>query len=310
MRVEDTLGGEDYDEFGWLSEVAEEAGVAFKAPQVRRRAIDAPPHGTLSALQWGVGDPEMILLHGGRQNAHTWDMVLQDLDRPALALDLPGHGRSLRRADGNYGALANAAVLAPLLPAMAPKARTVIGMSLGALTAIRLGSLLAGWIERLVLVDATPPVEPEPVDRSRAKERGVANAQRLARYERFADILAVATALNPRRSPVSLARETRLNARRLADGAWSWRFDVAGRLPQNPANWAEMMSLWDDVDRITAPTMLVRAEYSRFVSDANVAKLHERLPSVRVEVARQSGHAVQTDQPRVLAALIRDFCFP
>jgi len=309
VRVEDTLDDEDYDEFGWLQEVAEDAGLAFKAPQVRRREIDAPPHGALSALQWGAGEPQTILLHGGRQNAHTWDTVLQDLDRPALALDLPGHGRSFRRADGNYGALANAATLATVLPAVAPKARTVIGMSLGALTAIRLGSLLSGWIERLVLVDATPPVEREPVDRSRAKERGVADVQRLKRYERFDDILAVATALNPRRSPASVARETRLNARRLADGAWSWRFDVAGRLPQTPANWAEMMSLWDDVDRIAAPTMLVRAEYSRFVSDANVAQLRQRLPKVRVEVMRESGHAIQSDQPRALAALIRDFCF-
>lgn len=309
LRVEDTLAGEDYDEFAWLQEVAEDAGLAFRAPRVRRRELDAP-HGTLSALQWGEGEPRMVFLHGGRQNAHTWDAVLQDLDLPALAVDLPGHGRSYRRADGNYGPRAAAEALAAVLPVAAPQARTVVGMSLGALTAIPLAGLMGDWIERLVLVDATPPVERQPVDRTRATARGVADTQRLPRYARFEDMLAVAAALNPRRTAESLARETRLNARRLADGGWSWRFDAAGRLPQSPPYWAEMRSLWEDVPRIAAPTMFVRAEHSRFVADENIAQFRQALPGVRLEVVRASGHAVQTDQPRALAALIRDFCRP
>ncbi len=36
----------------------------------------------------------MVFLHGGGQNAHTWDTVILGLGVPALAIDLPGHGRS------------------------------------------------------------------------------------------------------------------------------------------------------------------------------------------------------------------------
>ena len=56
----------------------------------------------LSALVWGDADPELVLIHGGAQNAHTWDTVALALGRPALAIDLPGHGHSGWRDDGLY----------------------------------------------------------------------------------------------------------------------------------------------------------------------------------------------------------------
>ncbi len=38
--------------------------------------------------------PSSVLLHGGGQNAHTWDTVALALGRPLVAIDLPGHGHS------------------------------------------------------------------------------------------------------------------------------------------------------------------------------------------------------------------------
>ena len=57
----------------------------------------------------------MIFLHGGGQNAHTWDTVIVGLGEPALAVDLPGHGHSGWREDGDYSPQNNAAALAPVL---------------------------------------------------------------------------------------------------------------------------------------------------------------------------------------------------
>ena len=45
-------------------------------------------------IEWGTTEPELVLLHGGTQNAHTWDTVALALDRPLVAIDLPGHGHS------------------------------------------------------------------------------------------------------------------------------------------------------------------------------------------------------------------------
>ena len=71
-----------------------------------RRAADRPARGDrlddgrrLSALVWGERAPELVFLHGGAQNAHTWDTVALALNRPLVCIDLPGHGHS----DGGRG---------------------------------------------------------------------------------------------------------------------------------------------------------------------------------------------------------------
>ena len=94
-----------YDEFGLFHENAEEYGVPWKGPPtVRRESVPVADDGRrVSALVWGRDDPELVLLHGGGQNAHTWDTVALALGCPLIAVDLPGHGHSGRRDDRDYG---------------------------------------------------------------------------------------------------------------------------------------------------------------------------------------------------------------
>jgi pimeloyl-ACP methyl ester carboxylesterase len=63
------------------------------------------------------------------------------------------------------------------------------------------------------------------------------------------------------------------------------------------------------VNHIEVDTMLVRGGASKFVTDDDVAEMRRRLPGLRVEVVDGAGHAVQSDRPRELAALIEDFVF-
>ena len=85
----------DYEEFGLFHENAEEFGLPFdRPPVVRRVSVEVAPGRRLSALVWKDGPPELVFLHGGAQNAHTWDTVAMALDRPLVAIDLPGHGHS------------------------------------------------------------------------------------------------------------------------------------------------------------------------------------------------------------------------
>ncbi|MBN9634699.1 MAG: alpha/beta hydrolase, partial [Actinobacteria bacterium] len=123
------------DEFALLPENAEQIGAAGPLPTVSR--IDDGP---ISMLKWGIAAPEVVFLHGGGQNAHTWDTVILGLGVPALAVDLPGHGRSAWREDGDYGPKLNAETLRSVLRTHAPDARVVVGMSLGGLTALRIAA--------------------------------------------------------------------------------------------------------------------------------------------------------------------------
>ena len=125
----------------------------------------------LSALRWGDGDPELVLLHGGAQNAHTWDTVALALGRPLVAIDLPGHGHSSHRDDHVYWPADNAVAVEAAVRALAPDAKLVVGMSLGGLTALALTDRAPDVVRSLVLVDVTPGREPREVVGDRAVHR-------------------------------------------------------------------------------------------------------------------------------------------
>src|SRR5215470_4923918 len=140
---------------------ADEYGVPWKGePIVRRETVIVEPSTgrSLSALVWGTEDPEIVLLHGGAQNAHTWDTVALALDRPLIAIDLPGHGHSDGPGASSIDVEGNARDVAAVVRAAAPSARGVIGMSLGGLTGIALAGLAPEVVRALVLVDVTPGV--------------------------------------------------------------------------------------------------------------------------------------------------------
>src|ERR1700688_106990 len=142
-----------------FGENAEEYGLAFDGPPtVRRVGVEVAPGRTMSALVWGEGPPELVLLHGGAQNAHTWDTVALALDRPLVAIDLPGHGHSGHRDDHVYWPADNAIAVETAVRALAPNAALVVGMSLGGLTALALADRAPDVVRQLVLVDVTPGV--------------------------------------------------------------------------------------------------------------------------------------------------------
>ena len=127
-----------YDEFSMFQDNAAEYGLAYDGPPiVRREHVEVAPGRSLSALVWGDAPPELVLLHGGGQNAHTWDTVALALDRPLVAIDLAGHGHSDPIPDGEAVDHASGARdVAAAIRALAPDARVVTGMSLGGLITI------------------------------------------------------------------------------------------------------------------------------------------------------------------------------
>src|SRR5688500_5826565 len=101
---------EPYDEFSMFHENAEESGLLLDCPPaVQRVFTDLGDGRPLSSLVWGEGSPEYVFLHGGAQNAHTWDTVALALRRPLVAIDLPGHGHSDGGRQGSLELRDNAA---------------------------------------------------------------------------------------------------------------------------------------------------------------------------------------------------------
>lgn len=296
---------DEYDEFAMLGDNASEAGLRLdRLPAVTRRSFEAGGGQRVSAIAWGDADPELVLLHGGGQNAHTWDTLVLALGRPALAIDLPGHGHSDWREDRDYGPWRNAEAVAAVMDQAAPRGASVVGMSLGGVTTIRLAAARPDLVARAVIVDVTPQVNDPSLMTARRGRGAVALISGPSEYESFEAMADAAAATTPHRPRSAVERGVRHNAVRRPDGRWTWRYDLFGAVP--PAAF-DFVPLWEDVAAITAPVMLVTGAWSPFVTAADVAEFQRRLPGLRAEVVADAGHAIQSDQPLALAALIEGF---
>ncbi len=263
------------------------------AGRAARRGEDEP---------WRDQKPDLVLVHGGAQNAHTWDTVALALDRPLLAVDLPGHGHSAHRDDHAYWPSENAATLEAALRELAPDARVVVGMSLGGLTALALADRAPDLVRQLVLVDVTPGVN---------REKSSAIAQFIDGPEFFGsfdEILDRTIQFNPTRSVSSLRRGVLHNAIEAGDGRWRWRYDLPRRGSGEGEDGQVMPGLddlWNAIERVQAPLWLVRGGTSPVVDDEDVAEVLRRNPKSRIVVVEGAGHSVQGDKPLELAEILR-----
>ncbi|MDO8364745.1 MAG: alpha/beta hydrolase [Actinomycetota bacterium] len=299
-----------YDEFALFAELATEMGLPSSSVPVGRRVRHTLASGqSLSCLQWGAGEPELVFLHGGGQNAHTWDAVVLLLGRPALAIDLPGHGHSDRRADRDYGPWSNAEAVAEIIAERAPTAKAVVGMSLGGASNIRLAATRHDVVRAAVIIDVTPQVN-DPTRPWTPEQRGsVALISGPPTYESYEAMAGAAVSMSPNRAPDAVRRGVRHNSLRRDDGKWIWRYDLfrGADEPDQTSEWRDFTTLWDDIEAIAAPTMLVVGGASVYVQPSDIDEFRRRLPSVRVEHVADAGHAVQSDQPAALVALLEDF---
>ena len=313
-----------YDEFGLFHENAAEFGLPYSGPPaVRRVSVAVTPGRSLSALVWGNEPPEIVLIHGGAQNAHTWDTVALALGRPLVAVDLAGHGHSDNvnaLAPGEMRADSLAADVAGAIAQLAPNAAAIVGMSLGGMTAMCLAHQAPELVRKLILVDVTPGVTAEKAKAITDFVNGPAT------FANFDAILERTVQHNATRTVASLRRGILHNAVQQPDGSWVWRHrrfspkteatdDATDGAAAGATETAETRPdygvLWDRLGAVKAPVLLVRGMRPQsVVDDADEAEFRRRLPRGIVAQVPDAGHSVQGDTPLELARLIEEFVFP
>jgi pimeloyl-ACP methyl ester carboxylesterase len=291
----------DTDEFALLDQEAAELGIhQDHAPLVRRQAVKTSD-GEISALVWGDREPELVLLHGGGLNAHTWDGVLLALGRPAVAIDLPGHGHSSWRPDGRYDPEVIAVAVGEAIATLAPQARAVAGQSLGGLTAITLGGLRPELVRRQILVDAIPAA---PVTSDNAVGSFLSGPNSFGSRDEIVK-RAISFGLGGQRSAVE--RAVALNTVQRPDGQWTWRHHL-GQRPGEISISPDFRSLWGPLEDYRGRITLIRGRKG-FVSEDQVAEFQQRIPKADVTTV-ETGHNVQEEDPvglaRLLEGLLRD----
>lgn len=300
----------DFDEFSFLPDQAADAGVSGPVPHGERVSLTLPDGRALSALRYGSGSPEVTFLHGAGLNAHTWDTTILALGKPALSIDLAGHGDSSWRDDAAYAPRLLAPDVVDALAAWTNKPQLLVGQSLGGLTAAPVAASAPDAVAAVVIVDITPGVDPH-AGPTQVRAFFAGPTDWASRDELVDRALAFGLGGGSR---AKAERGVFLNSRVRRDGRVEWKHhfahlaaaaaNVEAEAPVADDAVATLLSSagWDDLSAVRAPITLVRGDRG-YVTETDAADFARRLPRARV-VTVPSGHNVQEDAPLALAELL------
>ncbi len=296
----DAVVGEiNYDEFSFFQENLAEWDLDVQVPNVKRFFVPIDAERKLSGLQWGDTDPSMILLHGGAQNAHTYDTVALSLQQPLIALDLPNHGHSDASPYGSSAVAAHASDVAVAIGKLISKPTPLVGMSMGGLTSILIAAAHPELVSSLTLIDITPGVNAEKAKHITAFVNGPTS------FDDFDDLLKRTIEHNPTRKVSALRRGILHNALQRSDGTWVWRHQ---QHPKSELTAPVIGNLWDTLSELKMPVTLIRGMAAgSVVDDDDEKELKRRVPHAEIVHVVEAGHSVQGDQPLKLAALLGRF---
>jgi len=298
-----TLSAEEYHDH--LRTTAVRAGFSFDEvvlPEEHRVTVNGLG---FRYLDWGNKKQRPILfLHGGALTAHTWDLcclALRD-DYHCMALDQRGHGDSDWAPDADYSISAQREDVKGFAEAVGLDQFVLVGMSMGAINGLAYAIAYPETLSALVLIDAGPNVRRSGSRRIRDFVNGGTKPETLE------EIIERAMSFNPRRDPLILRRSLMHNLRQQTDGTWIWKYDRR-RFQQmgGDQHAAERRGLADGLARVTCPTLVVRGRESDVFHDEDAERLAGSLLDGHWVTIPKAGHTVQGDNPKDLAAALRDF---
>jgi len=247
----------------------------------------------------------VLLLHGGGQTRHSWARTgvrLADAGYLALALDARGHGDSSWDPGGDYSIDTFVADLLAVVATL-PERPTLVGASLGGITALLATGEHPGLARALVLVDVVVAVEPAGVNHIRTFM--TSHLGGFSSLEEVADAIAV---YNPNRPRPRTLDGLRKNVRRHDDGRWYWHWDPAFmRITDEPQRRVDQQRLRAAAARVEIPTLLVRGARSDVVSDAGLTDMLRLIPHAEAVAVGGAGHMVAGDDNDVFAVTLETF---
>lgn len=257
--------------------------------------------------------PLVLLVHGGGQTRHSWRgtaRMLASLACTTVAYDQRGHGDSAWAADGAYGSEQFAADLLAVvneLSAYGHGRPVVVGASLGGIAGlIAAGELDPSGIRALVLVDITPQIKPNGVDRILSFMRAHAE-EGFASPEKAADAIAAYLPHRPRPTDLSgLAK----NLRHDRDGRYRWHWDPRFlEARRDSAEHARNLQrrLENAARGLTIPVLLVRGRESELVGKAEAKAFVDLVPHAEIADVSGARHMVAGDRNDRFGEALVDF---
>ncbi|MEC8034066.1 MAG: alpha/beta hydrolase [Pseudomonadota bacterium] len=271
----------------------------------------------LNYLDWGNPEkPLLMLVHGGRDHARSWDWVAEELreDWHVVAFDHRGHGDSDWVSDGNYNVQDMVYDLAQLVHQLGDDEVTIVSHSMGGNVALRYAGTFPDKVRKIVAIEGLGPspkrqeemrADPYPQRMAEWIEKKRAAAARTPRkYDSIEAAFARMIEENSYLTEAQARHLTLHGVTRNEDGTYSWKFDPH-------------LNVWHVEDvadeflhqtwaAITAPTLLLYGADSWASNPQGDGRL-EHFENAKVIEFENAGHWLHHDQFDRFMQTLRDF---
>jgi pimeloyl-ACP methyl ester carboxylesterase len=250
---------------------------------------------------WGdESKPPLILVHGTRDHARSWDRVAEALiDRYCVyAPDLRGHGDSAWAYGGNYSIIDYALDIHALGEAIGRAPYTVVGHSLGGGVTLQYAGTFPEKVERVITIEGLGGLhwgrERRPAHiRMRQWIEGMhkLEGRKLHVYPSLDDATRRMVEANSHLTP-ALARHLTEQGVREVSGGYTWKFDNYTHAGSPfEFNMEDARDLWN---QIRCPMLIIwgKESWGNRGDQIDLSAFHD-IRSVQVEGA---GHWVHHDQ--------------
>ena len=256
-------------------------------------------------LEWGDrAAPTIVLLHGGHQSAHSWDLVSLHLAQNyhVLALDQRGHGDSEWARDVEYSNHTMSLDALAFLDAIGLERPVLIGHSMGGRNSLLLTKQSPERLRALVIVD----VGPEVSDRGRAAIAGF--VQENQEFEDLEHFVANVRKYDPYRPREHIERTVKYNMLRRADGKFVSKCDSNPRRLGIVRGSGPLENVTiDDVKSFHFPVLLIRGERSNILAPDAAERFRDALPQGRLVTVPNCGHNVHGQNTLGFIAAVGEF---
>jgi esterase len=259
-------------------------------------------------LRWGdERSPAVLMLHGLRSYAHTWEPVASALSSTHLVIAPDFRGRGDSSWDPGHDYFTNAYVrdIEDLAARLGLARFSIVGHSMGGTVGYAYAARHPGQVRRMVVEDIGPGSSTQTAGADRVLR------EMSATPESFASLDAVRAywrATRPGITEDALASRIQHTVRSGPDGRWQWKLDMTGiakaRLSGDPAG---PVDLWECVDALRCPTLVIRGARSDFLPAGTCERMAQRQAFVEWAEVPGAGHYVHDDNPAAFIRLVTGF---
>ena len=285
--------------------VAESEGGRSRAP---REAWVKSGELNLRLVEWGPPEaPAIVMLHGLRSYAYTWEPVALPLlpEWRVIALDQRGRGRSDWDPDGDYRTEAYVQDLETLVDTLSLRRFVLLGHSMGGANALVYASRHPERLAALIVEDMGPGASTGSVGSDRIKQELQKTPPSFANWHEAAEFW---RSVRPNISAAALQSRVTHSLKLDDSGRLAWCHDAVGiakaRLSATPD---EYVDLWPPVDALAMPTLLIRGARSDFLSCKTAEEMTRRNPRIRMAEVPSASHYVHDDNLSDFNEILRRF---